>query len=553
MSYSLYGNNNKNIYSANYSRINPITGKPQTTYTPSVNYHYINQKANENSPKKNPNILSNVVNQNIFNMYNNYYDKNINSNIPKTNNNNFLPPTSTMLQNNNLNKSEIQTNYNSNNNNLFQNYFNNTNNINNADNKFSSTLYSLPKRTSNFYQKEEMKKQNIYEEENEINKIQKQFNQVNIKRQTPTKTPNSNYYANNINRNFQNYFGDNPIINPSQNNNISTPLKNSNNININNNNNNLPNQYYLNKPYSPNTRLSPNMNINNTPNININNSFQKYNIRFGFFSRPGTNVQGITKTNQDSFIAKENTDNPKNNYTFGVFDGHGADGHFVSGAIKEFFNTQPFSNLCTEQNLILTFKSLSNYIKSRGTDFDVLGSGSTCVLIHISLSQDKIYCANVGDSRSILISENLTIFPLSIDHKPELYQEKMRILNSGGRVSQVFGMGPFRVWLKNENYPGLAMSRSIGDGIAHSVGVSDIPEIKQFIISDIKPLAIVTASDGVWEFMKNEDVREIVQKYLNKNGNTQECAREICDKSRELWVRSGYAIDDITCVVTFFK
>jgi len=535
MSYSLYGNNNKNIYSQNnYSRINPITGKPQTTYTP--NYHYFNQKNNENSTN-----LSNVVNQNIFNNYNNYYENNVNSNNSISNNlYDNLPPTSSMLKNNSniANKPEIQINYN-NNNNAFQNYFNNVNNTNNSDNKFSSTLYSIPKRTINHYQKEENKKQNIYEEENEINKIQKQFNQINLNRQTPTKTPNSNYY--NLNRNFQNYFGENSLKNPIQNNKVSSS---------NNNNNNISNQFFINKPYSPNTRLSPKIITNNN---NINNSFPKYNIHFGFFSRAGTNAQGITKTNQDSFIAKENIDNPKNNFTFGVFDGHGADGHFVSGAIKEFFNTQPFSNLCTEQNLRLTFGSLSNYIKSRGTDFDVLGSGSTCVLIHISISQDKIFCANVGDSRSILISENLNIFPLSIDHKPELYQEKLRILNSGGRVSQVYGMGPFRVWLKNENYPGLAMSRSIGDGIAHSVGVSDIPEIKQFIMSDVKPLAIVTASDGVWEFMKNEDVREIVEKHINKGGNSQDCAREIVDKSRELWVRSGFAIDDITCVVTFFK
>ena len=31
-------------------------------------------------------------------------------------------------------------------------------------------------------------------------------------------------------------------------------------------------------------------------------------------------------------------------------------------------------------------------------------------------------------------------------------------------------LGPYRLWLKNENYPGLAMSRSIGDFCAHSVG-----------------------------------------------------------------------------------
>lgn len=37
-------------------------------------------------------------------------------------------------------------------------------------------------------------------------------------------------------------------------------------------------------------------------------------------------------------------------------------------------------------------------------------------------------------------------------------------------------IGPHRVWLKNENIPGLAMSRSFGDGLAHSVGVISDPE-----------------------------------------------------------------------------
>lgn len=38
-------------------------------------------------------------------------------------------------------------------------------------------------------------------------------------------------------------------------------------------------------------------------------------------------------------------------------------------------------------------------------------------------------------------------------------------------------MGPMRVWLLNEDVPGLAMSRSLGDYVAQSVGVSPEPEI----------------------------------------------------------------------------
>jgi len=39
-----------------------------------------------------------------------------------------------------------------------------------------------------------------------------------------------------------------------------------------------------------------------------------------------------------------------------------------------------------------------------------------------------------------------------------------------------------RVWLKKENIPGLAMSRSIGDNVATSIGVTWEPEIFHFLI-----------------------------------------------------------------------
>ena len=38
-------------------------------------------------------------------------------------------------------------------------------------------------------------------------------------------------------------------------------------------------------------------------------------------------------------------------------------------------------------------------------------------------------------------------------------------------------MGPYRIWLKDQNIPGLAMTRSFGDYIASTVGVIDEPEI----------------------------------------------------------------------------
>ena len=54
-----------------------------------------------------------------------------------------------------------------------------------------------------------------------------------------------------------------------------------------------------------------------------------------------------------------------------------------------------------------------------------------------------------------------------------------------------------------QDAPGLAMSRSIGDYIAHSVGVATDAEVKRFELTSEDKFLII-ASDGVWEFLSND-------------------------------------------------
>jgi serine/threonine protein phosphatase PrpC len=136
------------------------------------------------------------------------------------------------------------------------------------------------------------------------------------------------------------------------------------------------------------------------------------------------------------------------------------------------------------------------------------------------------------------------IIELSKDHKPELEVEKERIIRMGGKVEKYNGKmyynqdngiksGPYRVWVKNEIYPGLAMSRSIGDLIGTKVGVIAEPEIlEQTITSDCK--YIVIASDGVWEFLSNKDVSNIVYPFYLNNDPKGACDKLI-QVSTEWW------------------
>lgn len=80
--------------------------------------------------------------------------------------------------------------------------------------------------------------------------------------------------------------------------------------------------------------------------------------------------------------------------------------------------------------------------------------------------------------------------------------ERDRINHRGGVVEHYrdykgIKVGPARVWLPDYSAPGLAMSRSFGDRVAHSVGVISDPSIKKYIIKP-NDLFVVMASDGVW-------------------------------------------------------
>jgi serine/threonine protein phosphatase PrpC len=142
-------------------------------------------------------------------------------------------------------------------------------------------------------------------------------------------------------------------------------------------------------------------------------------------------------------------------------------------------------------------------------------------------SGNELYTANVGDSRTVLISvdeddsKKVKVRSLTTDHKPDFQSEKNRIHTRGGRVAQAQDFrgrfsGPQRVWVKNVNSPGLAMSRSIGDCIAHSVGCSCEPDVTLTLLTPQDKIVLL-ASDGIWEFLSNQQVANIVYQYFSKD------------------------------------
>ena len=374
------------------------------------------------------------------------------------------------------------------------------------------------------------------------------------------------------------------IIKIKKNKNKNLAIKNGNIYDLNKEN--------INKKKNNNIHTQENINhIININNIKINrtnennnqekkNDFSKTKNYFSDYhveTVPGTELHRKIKINQDIPLAKINVNRINGFNLFGVLDGHGEFGHKISHFARDFISKEIKKNIekleLTNLEEIYTELKKDNYALIKKSyekvdqellkqEFNSNFSGTTCVIVfQIGI---HLITANVGDSRAILIYsedpkdkklKHSKIFELSLDQKPELPKEKKRIYERGGIVDQMLDgrgkrNGPFRVWAGKENYPGLAMSRSIGDLKGKKCGLISEPEIIEYTL-DEKSKYMIICSDGVWEFLSNENVMNIANKYYLKN-NIKELVHTLIKESQLWWDKEDVIRDDITVVAVFF-
>jgi len=288
-------------------------------------------------------------------------------------------------------------------------------------------------------------------------------------------------------------------------------------------------------------------------------------------TKPGLN-DDVEKTNQDSYLIIENIFGENFNI-YGVFDGHGDDGHFVSRYISKYISDYYTNELNylkdnsslsknkiflekSQQIIRESIKELDTNLTTTKINFDILHSGSTSVLLF--LIDETLICSNIGDSQCYLFNcsnEDLWTFEsLAKIHKPSDEEEKKRIIESGGEVHPYFDEngiydGPDRVYAKNKSYPGLSLSRSIGDLDGKDIGVISDPDIIVKKIDENSKF-IILGSDGLWDVIKPYDASRIVRSYFNK-GDIDGACKILLNKATQIWKKNNEERDDITIIVIF--
>eukprot|EP00056_Hartaetosiga_gracilis_P010071 m.147935 g.147935 ORF g.147935 m.147935 type:complete len:370 (+) comp13246_c2_seq2:168-1277(+) len=237
------------------------------------------------------------------------------------------------------------------------------------------------------------------------------------------------------------------------------------------------------------------------------------------------------------------TDNTKVSM-FCVYDGHG--GHDAS----EFANTnvqQHMSNFLWTSNfhsaipdaLHHSFKNVEDvFCTWAKRNNNTSGSCATCVIV----KGNTVYCGNAGDSQALLVlpsgSKEYTRVVLNDRHGTSLPSERLRVKKAGGKISAdgaVYGiLFPTRGF---GDIDVKAAKKNVIICTPNGAGMDDVPAVT---LNTTQTATLVVASDGLWDFVSDRSVQNIVI----SSQSPQDAAHLLHDEARQ----QG-SDDDVTVVV----
>ena len=281
---------------------------------------------------------------------------------------------------------------------------------------------------------------------------------------------------------------------------------------------------------------------------------------------------------------------PKISY-FAIFDGHG--GEECSEFLKENFDKYLIENknfpYDIKLSMIETFQKIEEdffKLKCKEDSFEDSDKSGSCALVTL-IYDNKIYIANIGDSRAIMsVNGGTKVKQLTIDHKPDNIKEFERAIKTGSKIYLDDNDDPFRdestlefikdkielekmKEIKDNNtddekifrvYPSdLAVMRTIGDikakkkefgGVPGTI--INIPDIFVFEINCNNDF-IVMGCDGIFDDLSNEEIVNAAwlafkNRGKEKNYDIHELSMEACD----LIIKYGLekqTTDNLSCIV----
>ncbi|MDA2935733.1 protein phosphatase 2C domain-containing protein [Patescibacteria group bacterium AH-259-L05] len=193
----------------------------------------------------------------------------------------------------------------------------------------------------------------------------------------------------------------------------------------------------------------------------------------------------------------------------GVYDGHNDKeaAEYVANNLHKKFLKILLGGAEIKDAFVKAYEYVSDELKDQDS--------GTCAA-NFFIKNKKIYTANVGDVRIIIINKN-SYKQLTIDHRLDDTKERKRIETMGGVVEYPYAM---------RGIQGLMPTRTLGDEHFKPIGIIATPDVNEYTISD-NDLFLIVATDGLFDVMSNKEVLEVSQKFDSPNDVAQALKTEV--------------------------
>ena len=283
---------------------------------------------------------------------------------------------------------------------------------------------------------------------------------------------------------------------------------------------------------------------------------------------------------------------PKISY-FAIFDGHGGEecSEFLKNNYLNYLVENPNFPFDIKLSLIETFQKVEeDFFKLKCTDkLENSDKSGSCALVAI-IFDNKIYIANIGDSRAIMsLSGGTKVKQLTADHKPDNIKEFERAIKNGSKIYLDDNDDPNRDESKLEFikdklelekmkeiklnsteekifrvFPSdLAVMRTIGDIKAkrkefggNPGTIINIPEVFTFDINSSDDF-IVMGCDGIFDDLSNQEIINAAwlvfkNRANEKNYDIHELSQEACDLVIKFALEKQ-TTDNLSCIIIGFE
>lgn len=280
------------------------------------------------------------------------------------------------------------------------------------------------------------------------------------------------------------------------------------------------------------------------------------------------------RTNQDDLFVATTADH----YVFyGVFDGHGGEGTGVAAISRNAILRTLLTNIPYSTNmkkrasdavvhgvLKKAFAVANDILITEDIDLpDARLSGAAAVVVVHDIAMKKMHVAWTGNCRAVLAQirefkpdehaskrrkKKVNIVAMNTEHITTTLEERARIHHAGGelRPSQHEGF-PDEIYFKGEDWPGIPLTRCIGNFLAQTVGVTCEAEVATVSLNGT-PKYLILASDGILDMLSEKSIFNTLGRH--DKDNLHFAVEEVLTHHKKACqhLLHGGALDDATII-----